>query len=363
MQGPERLFYDKSSYTGTAKNGGPTTRRRDSGCVDANDYFNRSSTADKRGVKLQENDKKPTSSRERFEQKLKQMQSSTKSWATTGTADVLKPTPSLSSTSSLPQIRTLRRAATCKEKTRKGRSGPERFFYDKSSWTGTAKNGGPTTIDANLSEPSYHLDRSASDVRGVRIEQKTKRGRKTAQERLEEIRQGWKSWSVTGLAKDLLKPLPMAQPSRPKEGANTVSTTSSKAHFNWSLTKQTFSKSVGAFPSLPLHDECDGQDDSHLIAQPPSDLSIDNRVQSPKKLSMDDSMCSGNSTARGSEDFGIFVHVPSQYQPAAVKPESSKGETSDSTAHPLILRRALSVKSLSLRPATTETFNNNSQTL
>jgi len=50
--------------------------------------------------------------------------------------------------------------------------GPERFYYDKSLYTGTAVNGGPTTVDAGhgglINDISELCDRSKTDVRGVK---------------------------------------------------------------------------------------------------------------------------------------------------------------------------------------------------
>lgn len=91
---------------------------------------------------------------------------------------------------------------------KKGHVGPERLFYDKECYTGIHRNVGSTSVETNLVEPSYHLDRSASDVRGVKVEQKQRRGPKSTQEKLEGLRSGWHAWSVTGLAKGLLRPLP-----------------------------------------------------------------------------------------------------------------------------------------------------------
>jgi len=47
--------------------------------------------------------------------------------------------------------------------------GPERFYHDRSTWGGTHKNGGPSTIDSFRVDLSQHLDRSEADVRGVKI--------------------------------------------------------------------------------------------------------------------------------------------------------------------------------------------------
>lgn len=46
---------------------------------------------------------------------------------------------------------------------------PNRFFYDKSTYTGVHNNGGPSTLDNNgISHLSQLCDRSGANVRGVK---------------------------------------------------------------------------------------------------------------------------------------------------------------------------------------------------
>lgn len=46
---------------------------------------------------------------------------------------------------------------------------PNKFHDDKSLYTGVHANGGPSTIDGNINDISQVLDRSAANVRGVKM--------------------------------------------------------------------------------------------------------------------------------------------------------------------------------------------------
>ncbi|OXB71380.1 UNVERIFIED_CONTAM: hypothetical protein H355_011883 [Colinus virginianus] len=46
---------------------------------------------------------------------------------------------------------------------------PNKFHDDKSLYTGVHANGGPSTVDGNINDISQILDRSAANVRGVKM--------------------------------------------------------------------------------------------------------------------------------------------------------------------------------------------------
>lgn len=46
---------------------------------------------------------------------------------------------------------------------------PNKFHDDKSLYTGVHANGGPSTVDGNISDISQILDRTAANVRGVKM--------------------------------------------------------------------------------------------------------------------------------------------------------------------------------------------------
>lgn len=92
LRGPERLYYDKSTYTGTHKFGGPSTAGSAVGCGGYSDE----------------------------EVAVQELQSSI--------------------TYTVPAPR---------------RVGPERFYYDKSTYTGTHKNGGPQSHGSAVGKEGY----------------------------------------------------------------------------------------------------------------------------------------------------------------------------------------------------------------
>eukprot|EP00961_Rhodomonas_salina_P000193 2344-Rhodomonas_salina.1 len=51
--------------------------------------------------------------------------------------------------------------------------GPERFFYDKKSYTGVHTRGGPSTVDNHRVDLKDVLDRSPADIRGVKLKAST----------------------------------------------------------------------------------------------------------------------------------------------------------------------------------------------
>eukprot|EP00930_Biecheleria_cincta_P041401 TRINITY_DN2837_c0_g1_i2.p1 TRINITY_DN2837_c0_g1~~TRINITY_DN2837_c0_g1_i2.p1 ORF type:complete len:356 (+),score=78.10 TRINITY_DN2837_c0_g1_i2:71-1069(+) len=112
--GPERFFYDTSRYTGTHRNGGPSASgngRKEVPVVDFGDLVNRD--------KINE---------------------------PAGQPRIARPT---SSTDQEPVLlgRTRRPVVALK--------GPERFFYDKSTYTGTHRNGGPDSHGSGIPKEGY----------------------------------------------------------------------------------------------------------------------------------------------------------------------------------------------------------------
>lgn len=100
LRGPERFFYDKSTYTGVHTSVSP--RPRETGCGNGSSQLRAESRVPMKVVVLKT--RRPSS-------------------ATTYTAKVATPART-------GQLR-----------------GPERFFYDKSSYTGVHNHGGPSTLD------------------------------------------------------------------------------------------------------------------------------------------------------------------------------------------------------------------------
>lgn len=139
LKGPERFFYDKSSYTGTHARGGPEHVPKGAGTASA-DAVKRPDvcTEVRRGHDVEDVRASPMEAG----------------------PTLLSGSSTLSKPSSLLQARPSSRGAGSARPSSRGsikRSssrgvgcgrmvGPERFFYDKSSYTGTHANGGPSSV-------------------------------------------------------------------------------------------------------------------------------------------------------------------------------------------------------------------------
>mmetsp|Transcript_22565 Transcript_22565/g.46131 ORF Transcript_22565/g.46131 Transcript_22565/m.46131 type:complete len:285 (+) Transcript_22565:79-933(+) len=215
MRGPERLYYDKSCFTGVHKHGGPSTVDHVVVALDR-------APSDIRGVNLP-CEAKPTNAKERFEQKVELMQYQAKagraSWALTSqTGEFSKPIPSLAATernlqsihnspsagprASRPPPQTKRALPRPEEssirqsiRSRKQPRGPERLFYDKNCFTGVHKNAYANSAEGGLVDLQKLVDRSAS-------EPSVPRGYMTAEQKLQLMRanSGKASWSLAGSA-------------------------------------------------------------------------------------------------------------------------------------------------------------------
>lgn len=111
LVGPERFFYDTAGYTGTHKHGGP--HASGSG-IDFRDLVNRDRRNESAGP---------------------QRNKCTRASSTTYQEPLLTD-------------RAARPIVTLK--------GPERFFYDKSTYTGTHRNGGPDSNGSGVPKQGYH---------------------------------------------------------------------------------------------------------------------------------------------------------------------------------------------------------------
>lgn len=131
--GPERFYYDVSLYTGCHKHGGPSLAGSGGKTpqVDFKSLVNRD-----RGIQLE------ASAERRSKQPLGR-----------GTDD--KAT-SLSNSTRVLREGKLKAARSASIKHGSPVRGPERFYYDKSSYTGTHKNGGPTVTGNGLVKKGYN---------------------------------------------------------------------------------------------------------------------------------------------------------------------------------------------------------------
>mmetsp|Transcript_57542 Transcript_57542/g.159226 ORF Transcript_57542/g.159226 Transcript_57542/m.159226 type:complete len:404 (+) Transcript_57542:1-1212(+) len=135
--GPERFFYDRTSYTGTHKKGGPTVV---GGGVEDGDMIQSSSLVH-RGRPLED-----ALHRKRED---------------AGGLPMLLgkgPMQRSSSTKSTRSVMSKKAASESSEGRARSKSprGPERFFYDRSTYTGTHRHGGPSFVGNGLpKEPGY----------------------------------------------------------------------------------------------------------------------------------------------------------------------------------------------------------------
>lgn len=130
LLGPERFYYDMSLYTGVHKHGGPTLvggGRGEGSPVNFKELVNRD----------RENELAASSERRRRGQPPSEDDSTS------------QPLPTLLGAERSPKTSPKKPVRVLPLR------GPERFFYDKSSYTGTHKNGGPTTIGNGLQKEGY----------------------------------------------------------------------------------------------------------------------------------------------------------------------------------------------------------------
>jgi len=124
LKGPERFFYDRNTYTGVHRQGGPTTKERESFPLQLRPGMHLGSTF-------------TCSSEHPLDNDRSMMRASS-----LGAINILSsPAKANVRASSCCSDRRGTQDSTCDIK------GPERFFYDKSSYTGVHKCGGPGIRD------------------------------------------------------------------------------------------------------------------------------------------------------------------------------------------------------------------------
>eukprot|EP00971_Amphidinium_carterae_P290430 5766437-Amphidinium_carterae.1 len=141
MRGPERFFYDKTTYTGTHTQGGPDHVPKGNGSHNDETWKRPTSggnptllTAGSTAAdKLSNPPSRPTSDEKRA--------------ASKGRASNTLAHAGLTGT--MGSARLASKAAEARSASREGSRplrGPERFFYDKNTYTGTHANGGPSSV-------------------------------------------------------------------------------------------------------------------------------------------------------------------------------------------------------------------------
>lgn len=168
--GPERFFYDKSLYTGTHRRGGPSVL---GGGVEEGDVI--------RGDQLMNRDMSTTTSERPVRNgKLPVLLGGTPtptSEKTTGMTmtntlsmgRTMTPTLSMGRTVSMGRTRSHERASDGAHRP-KSPMGPERFFYDKSTYTGTHRCGGPSVVGNGLPKQHGYEDLSLLVNRSVALD-------------------------------------------------------------------------------------------------------------------------------------------------------------------------------------------------
>eukprot|EP00403_Amphidinium_massartii_P024519 CAMPEP_0178398424 /NCGR_PEP_ID=MMETSP0689_2-20121128/14765_1 /TAXON_ID=160604 /ORGANISM="Amphidinium massartii, Strain CS-259" /LENGTH=298 /DNA_ID=CAMNT_0020019185 /DNA_START=74 /DNA_END=970 /DNA_ORIENTATION=- len=155
LRGPERFFYDKSTYTGTHSQGGPEHVAKGGG-THADDSWKRpdphpilnTSAAEKltmsREVSNGGNAMRPTSSNGSANGRSGSKGRASNTLATAGMTGTLGSarTPSKGTAEGRSGSKGSANGGTGSRPLR----GPERFFYDKSTYTGTHVNGGPASV-------------------------------------------------------------------------------------------------------------------------------------------------------------------------------------------------------------------------
>eukprot|EP00931_Biecheleriopsis_adriatica_P026012 TRINITY_DN15859_c0_g1_i1.p1 TRINITY_DN15859_c0_g1~~TRINITY_DN15859_c0_g1_i1.p1 ORF type:complete len:422 (+),score=69.70 TRINITY_DN15859_c0_g1_i1:129-1268(+) len=143
VSGPARFYYDTSLYTGTHKHGGPSLVS--SGC--------KTPPVD---IKVLVNRDRESSLRTPAERRRKSPQLSV---AASEEAEPMPVQLGRARTGSLQDRLEAARPNSATPLRGPGR-GPERFYYDKSTYTGTHKNGGPTVTGNGLTKGGGYADLS-----------------------------------------------------------------------------------------------------------------------------------------------------------------------------------------------------------
>lgn len=133
--GPERFYYDKSTYTGTHRHGGPTVM---GGGVSIGDVVRDSDLVNREVV---------------LEDALHRKKSN-------GNLPVLLGGEKGDEAHTRGQQHAEEKGPRRSLRRPKSPVGPERFYYDKSTYTGTHRNGGPTNIGSGLSKRGGYEDLS-----------------------------------------------------------------------------------------------------------------------------------------------------------------------------------------------------------
>eukprot|EP00930_Biecheleria_cincta_P079264 TRINITY_DN6702_c0_g2_i2.p1 TRINITY_DN6702_c0_g2~~TRINITY_DN6702_c0_g2_i2.p1 ORF type:complete len:311 (+),score=27.64 TRINITY_DN6702_c0_g2_i2:41-973(+) len=142
-RGPERFFYDKNSYTGTHAQGGPDRVAKGSGSIPDQCWKRPSPDNELARVTL-------LSQQARLGGNTSPSYSKRPSTPTltTGTVALTSARPASRGRYAEAQLRPSSRGiATMRPRSAGGVTGPERFFYDKSTYTGTHMRGGPSSVD------------------------------------------------------------------------------------------------------------------------------------------------------------------------------------------------------------------------
>jgi len=146
LRGPERLYYDKSTYTGTHKFGGPSTAGSAVGCggySDLSTLVQRDRVQNdslQRRKRMSGADSVPTPPLAFTPRQQHRHSHSMTALVAQVDEEVAVQELQSSITYTVPAPR---------------RVGPERFYYDKSTYTGTHKNGGPQSHGSAVGKEGY----------------------------------------------------------------------------------------------------------------------------------------------------------------------------------------------------------------
>lgn len=142
VKGAERFYYDKSTYTGTHKHGGPSTAGT---AVGLGGYADLATLV----------------ARERSQDDGLQRQ---KQRGLSSSQGAFRPPPRRSATAPVDEFEPQHSIMYSVPSPRHS-AGPERFYYDKSTYTGTHKNGGPQIHGSGVGKGDGYSDLSALVVR------------------------------------------------------------------------------------------------------------------------------------------------------------------------------------------------------
>eukprot|EP00933_Yihiella_yeosuensis_P039084 TRINITY_DN3302_c0_g1_i1.p1 TRINITY_DN3302_c0_g1~~TRINITY_DN3302_c0_g1_i1.p1 ORF type:complete len:283 (+),score=50.23 TRINITY_DN3302_c0_g1_i1:65-913(+) len=151
LRGPERFFYDRDSYTGTHTRGGPASVAKGGGTA-ADDSWKRPNSRGAMGPTLLTTtaalEKKPPRSPMRAPSSPLRIPSSPLRASSRDANEGLSMTMTMRSDILAAAMRPSgsTKGSAARTSSRGGMTGPERFFYDKSSYTGTHTRGGPSSV-------------------------------------------------------------------------------------------------------------------------------------------------------------------------------------------------------------------------